>query len=153
MDKYTINLPQGKTIKYRVKKNTSDWVLIEAIISPKLFETLTHFAKVESIEDVTVVDEAVKETPQAAPQVKPVEKESPSISEKKELPTVTLDFTADQISEMKKIKDLMKLKSNDDLNPFIQDWSFGQGKSWNYLKKENIDEFIAFMRENYLVEE
>jgi len=129
-----ITLPDGGKIKYRVSKKTQDWTLLEVVIkNPKILELLDHFST--SVNEVT---ENKKESE------KDVEKEP-----KKEIKKDD-KYTEKQINEMKDIKSKMNISENGELNEFVIEWSYGQGKTYKYLNINNINDFINFMKKQYL---
>jgi hypothetical protein len=57
-------------------------------------------------------------------------------------------FNQDQITRMKETKARLKIKANDELNPFIKEWSINQKQTWQELNGNNIDDFIKFLDTN-----
>ena len=98
------------------------------------------------VEEKPAEEAAPTQTQQPAPTSQPAPSaQAPAAPSGKEP-----SFTDEQIASMQDIKTKMKLKDNDELNPFIQDWSFGQGQTWEYLDENNINGFIQFMKDQYL---
>ena len=54
-------------------------------------------------------------------------------------------LTPEQIQNMKSIKIKLKIRSNDEFNPHVRDWSAGQKNSYKDLDGSNIDDFIKYM--------
>ena len=137
MEKYLINLPNGKRIKYRVTQRTDKWTLIEAVIDEEILSFLNHFAS-EGESTPEKEDKKPAEKPKAAPKEKEPEKKEPAA------------FTEEQIQKMKEVKTKLGVKSNQELSPWIQEWSLYHGKDWTYLNSSNIDSFIDYLYDKIL---
>lgn len=130
-----ITLPNNRVIKFRVKDEGDDWTLLEVIVDDATLEFLNAMA-------VDAEVDKPKEAPQATPQVtetaiKEKDKEETALSE-------------EQIEAIKSIKNSMHIENNEDLNRYVQDWSMGQGMDYHYINGSNVDDFIQFMKNEYL---
>lgn len=137
MSTYEIKLP-GAIIKFRVKEEKDGWTILKVAVDDP---SVVGFLK-----SIAVGDEIIKKE-------KPAEKEEPTPSKPAEDTSTKIPLTDEQKQKMRKLCDHMKLKSKDELNTFILDWSYGQGKTWKYLHGGNVDGFISYMKDEILTED
>lgn len=151
MKKYFIKLGTHE-YKFRVKESGDYGHLVEVILDNESLEFLKSQAYRIVGSEEHAPDPMEKEVEEKVVVNISVDPEKAEIKEgtPREVEERKPELTEKQIEDIKNIKSKMKLTSNDELDPFINEWTLGQQKSYKYLNENNINSFVEFMIEQYL---
>ncbi len=88
---------------------------------------------------------AAKPTPEPKPEEK---KETPPAPTAKTTPK--FKYSEQQTTEMKNIKSKLKVKSTDELNPYVHACFMSEFSTWKDLDSVNMDKFITYIKKEVI---